>query len=238
MKFNNLIVILLLLITSSIKAQETSETHHSLTKGDTLNGEWIRYYENGKIEIKGSYLNGKKHGEWTYFYKNGQIKQQGKYVLNNQSGKWLSYFENGEIKEELDFFQYPEDYEDETNSSNLDEMRVTIDPKNVSQSKLDELYFYDDPPSYPGGREAFKSFLKENLKYSKEGRVPGKELKVWLSFIVDLNGDVSEVKVLKGCDVLLDEEAVRVIQLTKWNPGTLKDVKVITIHRVPIIFTF
>jgi TonB family protein len=241
MKFNLLLLILVSIVSFTSLSQTNQTKNQVKVEGDTVDGEWIRYYENGKIEIKGHYLNGKKHGEWNYFYNSGQLKEQGRYAFNYQSGKWISYFENGDVKEEVNFIEYAVDPDEDSDS--FDSFSVVsskdINKKNdVSKTNLDELNNFDEPASYPGGREAFKKFLMENLKYSKEGRIAGQELKVWLSFVVDLNGEVSQVQVIRGCDTLLDKEAERVIKLTKWNPGKLKGVEIVSITRVPIIFVF
>jgi TonB family protein len=71
-----------------------------------------------------------------------------------------------------------------------------------------------------GGIDGLMTFLGENLRYPKEAREKGKEGKVFVQFVVNTDGSLSDHTVLKGVDPLLDAEAVRVTQtLPKWTPG-------------------
>lgn len=74
--------------------------------------------------------------------------------------------------------------------------------------------------SFPGGKEAWAKFLQKNLKYPKLAKRSGIEGKVLISFIVDQNGNTSDIEVLRGIGGGCDDEAIRVIKMApKWNPG-------------------
>lgn len=74
--------------------------------------------------------------------------------------------------------------------------------------------------SFPGGKEAWAKFLQKNLKYPKLAKRSGIEGKVLISFVVDKNGNTSDIEVLRGIGGGCDDEAVRVIKMApKWNPG-------------------
>lgn len=73
---------------------------------------------------------------------------------------------------------------------------------------------------FPGGIGEMMKFINKNKKYPKGARGSGIEGNVNLSFIVEKDGSISNIKVLKGLHPAIDAEAVRVIQIMpKWNPG-------------------
>jgi hypothetical protein len=54
-------------------------------------GDWIKYYSDGKIEIKGKYIDNQKYGEWIYYYLNGNVKAIGIYNCDEKEGMWEYY---------------------------------------------------------------------------------------------------------------------------------------------------
>jgi TonB family protein len=71
----------------------------------------------------------------------------------------------------------------------------------------------------PNGFDGLKSFIASNLKYPAEARKQGVEGSVFVSFIVEKDGAVTDATVVKGLSPEMDEEAVRVTKLTRWIPG-------------------
>lgn len=79
-------------------------------------------------------------------------------------------------------------------------------------------------PEYPGGTAGLMKFLAENIQYPEEARKLGKDGNVVLQFIVEKDGSISNVKVVKSVHRLLDEEAVRVVsQIKRFVPGYNED---------------
>ena len=96
----------------------------------------------------------------------------------------------------------------------------------------------EEQPSYPGGEEARISYLQQNLKYPEEAKEFGIQGKVFVTFIVEVNGSITDVRVLRGIGGGCDEEAIRVIKgMPKWNPGKQKGVKVRVQFNLPLKFT-
>jgi periplasmic protein TonB len=92
-------------------------------------------------------------------------------------------------------------------------------------------------PEYPGGEEALFKFLSQNISYPLDARDSGAQGTVYLSFIVEKDGSVSNVKVLRGIGFGCDEEAVRVISLMpKWSPGMQRTKPVRVSFNMPIAF--
>jgi periplasmic protein TonB len=78
----------------------------------------------------------------------------------------------------------------------------------------------EDQPMPSGGYEAFYKYVSKNMKYPAQARRMGVEGKVFVQFVVDKDGTISEVQVVKGIGAGCDEEAIRVIQESpKWKPG-------------------
>ena len=72
-------------------------------------------------------------------------------------------------------------------------------------------------PEFPGGKEAFKAYIKSNLKYPKEALEKQVQGVVYLSAEIDDNGDVLDVKIEKGIGVGCDEEAMRLIKNVRFG---------------------
>ncbi len=97
---------------------------------------------------------------------------------------------------------------------------------------------YDELPEYIGGEKARMSFLMDNVRYPQSAMRKGIQGTVYLSFIVEKNGEVSNIKILKGIGGGCNDEAVRVIsKMPKWKPGTRKGVPVRVIYNMPLKFT-
>jgi len=93
-------------------------------------------------------------------------------------------------------------------------------------------------PTYPGGVAARMKFLQENIKYPQMARESGIQGTVYVTFVVEPDGSVSDVRVLRGIGGGCDEEAVRVIKaMPKWIPGKQRGKPVRVQFNMPIKFT-
>lgn len=96
----------------------------------------------------------------------------------------------------------------------------------------------EQKPEFPGGMAAFGKFLQRNLKYPAEMRTRGLQGKVFVSFIVDRDGTLSDIKAIRGPSEEFKEEAVRVLSSSpKWKPGVQNGHVVRVQYTVPINFT-
>ena len=92
-------------------------------------------------------------------------------------------------------------------------------------------------PKYPGGIQAMMRFIGENVRYPQEAIDNGIQGRVLVSFVVEKDGSVSDVKVLKGIGSGCDEEAIRVVEaMPKWEPGKDKGKTVRVKYDLPISF--
>ena len=107
-----------------------------------------------------------------------------------------------------------------------------IVPGNIIYTGIQEM------PTFTGGSEAMFKFLTSNLQYPKDARSKGIQGTVFLTFVVDVDGSITDIKVLRGVDPSLDEEAVRLVaSMPKWSPGKIGNFPVRTEFNLPVRFT-
>jgi len=96
----------------------------------------------------------------------------------------------------------------------------------------------ENAPAFPGGDVARMKFLQDNIKYPQMARESGIQGTVYVTFVVERNGNVTDVKILRGIGGGCDEEAVRVVQnMPKWEPGKQRGKPVRVQFNMPIKFT-
>ena len=92
-------------------------------------------------------------------------------------------------------------------------------------------------PEFPGGQTQLLKYLATRIKYPVEAQENGIQGRVSCSFVVDTDGTLKDIKVLRGVDPSLDREAVRVIrEMPKWSPGVQNDMAVAVKYTVPVTF--
>jgi TonB family protein len=97
---------------------------------------------------------------------------------------------------------------------------------------------YEKLPVFPGGEMAQSRFLAANIVYPQIAKENGIQGTIYISFNVEINGKISDIKILKGIGGECDKEALRVVRLmTKWTPGTRKGVPIKSNLKMPIRFT-
>lgn len=111
--------------------------------------------------------------------------------------------------------------------------------KPSEQPQEDALFMVvEQMPEYPGGEDARIKFMVENIKYPEEARKNGVQGMVYVSFEVDKDGKISNIKTLRGIGSGCDEEAERVISLMPaWKPGLQKGKPVRVQFNMPIRFS-
>jgi protein TonB len=113
--------------------------------------------------------------------------------------------------------------------------------ENRKEEEIVEMEIFtvvESMPSFPGGDAARMKFLQENIKYPQMARESGIQGTVYVTFVVEPSGNVSDVRVLRGIGGGCDEEAVRVIQsMPKWEAGKQRGKSVRVQFNMPIKFT-
>ena len=133
--------------------------------------------------------------------------------------------------------------QEESEMTKLDDLSQQYKDAETEEEKnaladADETYMVvEDQPEPEGGMKAFYKYVTENLNYPTEARQKGIEGKVFVQFVVDKDGSLSEVKAIKGIGSGCDEEAVRVIaESPVWNPGKQRGKSVKVRMVMPINF--
>jgi TonB family protein len=93
-------------------------------------------------------------------------------------------------------------------------------------------------PGFPGGINAFYEFLAHNIKYPDNMKKKGIQGREIVSFVVEKDGSLSDIKIARSIDPTADEETLRVMALSpKWNPGVQNGKTVRVAYAVPISYT-
>ena len=92
-------------------------------------------------------------------------------------------------------------------------------------------------PEFPGGEQAMMKFVADNVQYPQEARDKEISGRVLVSFVIEKDGSIADVKVVKGIGGGCDEEAVRVVKaMPKWKPGKDKGKPVRVSYTMPFTF--
>lgn len=107
-------------------------------------------------------------------------------------------------------------------------------------SEIEDVPVYaivEKMPQYLGGEDARIQFLKDNINYPQHEALKGIEGTVYISFVIDFDGSVTSVKILKGVSDGINAESIRVVKLfPKWMPGTQNGKPVRVLFNMPIDF--
>ena len=108
----------------------------------------------------------------------------------------------------------------------------------LAKARTDTVVFIEQVPQFPGGSEALKTFIRNNLKYPVDAINRKVQGTVIISFVVEKDGSVKRIIITKNVDPVLDFEAVRIIaSMPQWQPGRSKGKSITTMIVLPIIFT-
>ena len=114
-------------------------------------------------------------------------------------------------------------------------------PPSDDDEEVDEAEIFtvvESMPSFPGGMGELMKFLGNNINYPTLAKESGIQGRVFINFVVEPNGKISNVKVLRGIGGGCDEEAVRVVKsMPKWSPGKQRGKPVRVSYNLPVKFT-
>ncbi len=111
----------------------------------------------------------------------------------------------------------------------------------VTEEKEEEeaqvFFIVEEMPEFPGGEAALRRFIANAIKYPQIAQENGIQGRVYIQFVVDRDGSVTQASVARGVDPSLDKEALRVVNsLPKWKPGMQRGKPVKVSYTVPINF--
>lgn len=113
-------------------------------------------------------------------------------------------------------------------------LAATVDYKLAAGEVITEA---DENPMYPGGSDKLDTYLAANVRYPEDARQSKVTGKVLVSFVVDTDGSINRIRLLKGLNYGIDEEAIRVVaRMPNWTPGKQKGRAVAVLYTLPIAF--
>ena len=99
-------------------------------------------------------------------------------------------------------------------------MNIPVELSVKGEEQEPVFFIVEHMPEFPGGDIALRKFIADNIKYPEEAKAKGLSGKVFVQFVINKEGDVVNIKIARGVDPILDNEAIRVIQnMPKWKPG-------------------
>jgi len=234
-----------------------SETNYV---NNEIEGKETQYFESGKIKRETQYAKGLKSGETYGYFESGAIETAYFFKDDKEIEPRIYYYENGVKKMTINI--NPKNYETENNDfSNyytvyygsfelFDSLANKIcegeyvdgelentncNKETISDEMLDPAV--EEMPVFPGGDNELLKFLYGRIKYQAIAKNNSVQGLVVLSFVVLEDGSINDVKILRGIDPSIAEEAVRVVQLMpNWSPGKVQGKPVKVSYKLPVRF--
>jgi len=146
-----------------------------------------------------------------------------------------------EVVEDADIFNQDDLSKTSTNEAVAVEEVAVAETKaeviEVPEEKKEVFTIVEEMPSFPGGESERNTFLAKNIVYPQQATENGIQGTVYVSFVVDSKGNVTDVKVLRGIGGGCDEEALRVVKMMpQWHPGKQNGKQVRVLFNMPIYF--
>ena len=111
------------------------------------------------------------------------------------------------------------------------------EPEPVKEEETKVFDVVEQMPSFPGGQSALLQYLSSNIKYPVVAEENGVQGRVIVTFVVEKDGSITDVRVVKSVDPSLDKEAQRVVKsMPKWIPGKQNGSAVRVKYTVPVTF--
>ncbi|WP_207429566.1 energy transducer TonB [Pedobacter sp. SYSU D00535] len=229
---------------------ETFHNYHNLTHSRLRDIYWKRLedMQNLRRVWVVSSLDFKREGEKliaTYWAKESyfrpSLRQQYSALVKyemviNEQGKIIS-LKDVDVKNEEIFQVAPDTTAVEESPASPGSLEPSANDPQNTENKIFDASVVDVQPEFQGGQKELVRYISTNLRYpvaAKQNNIQGK---VYVAFVVEKDGQITEVKVRQGIGSGADEEAVRLIRNSpKWKPGVLKGSPVRTYNVLPITF--
>jgi TonB family protein len=196
-----------------------------ITAGGKMHGRYREFLGRFKL-AEGTYTNGERTGAWTFYNKN-KLVIKGNYAGGVPQGEW-KYYRSGVL-------HVTQWYE---NGKAVEEKRVMHIPGEGRMPEGDAVYaIVQEMPVFNHG-EVIK-YLARTTRYPAEAEANDMQGTIWIEFVVDQFGEVSETKIVKSLKgaKLLEDEALRSVEaLPRFAPGFQGGVPVTVRFTVPINF--
>lgn len=227
-------------------------------------GQYREFYEDSTIRAEATFINGSirglakrfsidgklildmnidttGNGQLRAYYLNGDIRKEGAFEEGYRLGTWNTYNRGHELSKTK---EYPKTVFEYQRSKGV----VTYRTENLiseffngydfgNEELFGLVYYPDVEAEFPGGSRGLQRYINSNVLYPAKAIDKNVQGKVYLSFVVEADGSISNIRVLKG-HRLLKKESIRVVKnMPAWKPGEYKRKKVRTRCRLPIVYT-
>ncbi len=123
----------------------------------------------------------------------------------------------------------------ETGNANPDEWNYEMPKENIVENQI--FIAVEDDPIFPGGEKGLFKFLGDNIEYPRIAAEIGVSGVVHLTFVVEKDGSITDIKIVRGIGGGCDEEAVRVVKMMpRWTPGKQRGKPVRVQFQLPVRF--
>ena len=114
---------------------------------------------------------------------------------------------------------------------------MPTEDQQIVEEKVEPYLVVEQMPDFPGGESELYKYLQETIKYPPLAREAGIQGTVYVKFVVNKSGKISDVVILRGIGGGCDEEAVRVVQaMPDWKPGRQNGLPVPVYFTLPVKF--
>lgn len=138
-----------------------------------------------------------------------------------------------------DEFEIDDELEMEDMDTDIDdEVAVDMIEDEEEEEASDEVFVVvENMPEFPGGLLALRKYIAQNVEYPQIAIESGLSGRVFVGFVIDKQGKVTNVRVIRGVDDVLDKEAIRVVKtLPNFKPGSQRGKPVRVSYTVPVTF--
>lgn len=187
-----------------------------------LEGPYYVWYKNGQLQFQAAYSNNELTGEYKKWYDDGKLHYRMNYEEGLKQDSLISYYESGAIRR----------------------IEVYANGELISGEVFDEsnnpMEFFpmEQMPVFPGGDERLIKWLSQNVSYPRKAYKAKAAGIVIITFIVEKDGKVGNVEVIKSVHPDLDAEAIRVVKyMPKWKPGLMEGEPTRVQYSLPLKFS-
>ena len=119
----------------------------------------------------------------------------------------------------------------------MDPTPPTIEPRDEAIDPDAVLRVVEHMPQFPGGMDSLRAYMARTVQYPAEAQAVGASGRVFLEFVVERDGALSNIKVIRGAHPLLNEEAIRAVRrMPRWKPGTHRGQPRRVVQTLPVTF--
>ncbi len=194
-------------------------------KDNEREGVWRNFGSGSELQSEITYSGGKYNGE-AAFYSKGKIVNSGTYLNGVKTGYWKFFNEKGRVSSQIN-------YGDLIVSNEGASFEI------ASEKEKNEVFtILETMPEFPGGVNMMMDFIRKNIVFPGDAKESGISGTVYVNFTIDITGEITSIKILRGVYSSLDKEALRVVKsMPKWSIGLYYGRPVQVLYNLPIKYT-